>query len=1006
MRDDTVKSSRRRSIRISLYSMLVIPLVSLVVLWAFAAQSVAAQAIDQRHIDTANKIYGNAVQPMLITLAQERQESVVWIAAHGKLPRASMDAVRQKMDGTVVQMNRAARSGSFQNTLTPLMKQRLATLIDKLNRLNTIRGQVDSGAFDKLSAFNAYNDVLDSHFRFIYLLVAENGYQQAYHLTGMSRAMELAGREAALVGGVLVSGGRMSADERTAIAQLVFERRYLETSSLSEFNEANGAPYKAALGSAAARNFAAVENRILAVPSSSKLKLAPATWQGAVGGYLQQMDGALGKSRVTLAADAKKTSDDTLLRLALIGAVGLAALLLTALLMLRFGRRIVRDLRDLQGAAHDLADQRLPDVVTRLKRGDAVDVSVEAPPLVVGRSAEVGSVADAFSTVQRTAIEAAVGQADLRKAVSGVFQNLARRNQSLLHRQLSMLDTLERKAADPDDLADLFAIDHLTTRMRRHAEGLIILSGATPGRGWRRPVGILDALRGAIGEIEDYARVEVVSNAEEGIDGAAAADVVHLLAELIENAVTFSPPNTPVEVDAGMVGRGFVVEIQDRGLGVTPDKLAALNERLGREPEFDLSGGEQLGLLVVGTLAHRHGIRVVLEPNSYGGLKAIVLLPHSIVVSADRINQPEPPEGAPEDDSDAAPMPVGADAQMTSDPASYGTPGSAPFAPSGSAPHGTSGNAPQAPSGGAPYGNSGGAPSSGGVPLGAGADPQGSGPVAMPVGSASAFPHGPSVVGGASRASAGPSGIERGTDSAAPRMSGGGAHAAPSSDAHRTGGIGGWGDGSEAPHPPGAHTPDAHTSRAQAPGAHASGAHASGAHISDAHASDAHTSDAHTSGAQAPGAHASGAHASGAYISDAHSSGAHSSGAHASDAQASGAHGSGAHGSGAHGSGANASGANASDVHGSDVRGSGAHVGGMHAGMPRRVRRASLAPELRNAEGEQQPASSGASEGTGGRSPERARSVMGAMQSGWRRGRAEPPVPRRPERWNDGEVER
>lgn len=816
--------------------MLVIPLVSLVVLWAFAAQSVANQAIDQRHIDTANKIYGNAVQPMLITLAQERQESVVWIAAHGRQPRTAMDAVRQRMDGTIVQMNKAAKSGSFQNTLTPLMRQRLATLIDKLNRINTVRGQVDSGAFNKLAAFNAYNDVLDSHFRFIYLLVAENGYQQAYHLTGMSRAMELAGREAALVGGVLVSGGRMSTDERAAIAKLVYERRYLEESSLSEFNEANGAPYKEALGSPAVKNFVAVEDKVLSVPTKSRLKMNPATWQTGVGGYLQAMDGALSKSRVTLAADAKKTSDDTLLRLALIGGIGLAAILLTALLMLRFGRRIVRELRGLQTAAHDLADQRLPDVVTRLKRGDDVDVAVEAPSLTVGRSAEVESVAEAFSTVQRTAIEAAVGQANLRKAVNGVFQNLARRNQSLLHRQLSMLDTLERKAGDPDDLADLFAIDHLTTRMRRHAEGLIILAGATPGRSWRNPVGILDALRGAIGEIEDYARVEVVSDAEEGIDGAAVADVIHLLAELIENAVTFSPPNTPVEVDAGMVGRGFVVEIQDRGLGVSPDKLAALNERLSREPEFDLSGGEQLGLLVVGTLAHRNGIKVVLEPNSYGGLKTIVLLPHSIVVSADRIGRPDEPSEAP-----AAPAPAPAPAPAAPEQTSADTAGWVEVAPTGRLTPAT------------------------------------------------------------------------------------------------TGCIGGWGDGSEEHGTAGVGGPYA-------------GAHAA----PQSSAQEARPLGVHES--QPSGAHA---------------------------APQTGAGGSGAYPAGPSGD------------------------AGTHAGMPRRVRRASLAPQLRDAEPPEPAAAPQDDPGRDARSPERARSVMASMQSGWRRGRAEPAQrPEPPAGWNDDEVER
>ncbi|WP_433467925.1 sensor histidine kinase [Spirillospora sp. CA-128828] len=611
-------------------------MISLVTLWGFAAQSTASKAVNQRNLDTTNEIYGNAAQPMLVTLAQERQESVVWLSRDGLLPRTSMDAVRKKMDGTIVQMNKAVRSGKFQATLNDPMKRRLSTLMEKLNRINDLRGQVDSRAMTRLAAFNAYNDVLEAHFRYVNVLVAGDGLQQAFHLANMSRATELLGREAALVGGVLSAGGRMTAAEYTAVTKLVFERRYLETSSLSELKRATGAPYQQALSSSAVKSFTAVEDGILATRPGARLQTNPAAWKAAAAASIGEMDGALGKSRVILADDAKQVSDETLLRLALIGATGLFAIVLTAFLMLRFGRRISRDLRGLQGTAHALAEERLPDVVRRLSRGDKVDVATEAPPLEVGRTAEVFNVAAAFSSVQRTAVEAAVGQAELRTAVNQVFQNLARRNQSLLHRQLAMLDTLERKASDPDALADLFAIDHLTTRMRRHAEGLIILSGAAPGRGWRHPVGVLDVLRGAIGEIEDYARVDVVSTAEEGIVGPAVADVIHLLAELIENATVLSPPNTPVEIDAGLVGQGFVVEIQDRGLGMGPDKLAAFNEQLSRKPEFDLTNGEQLGLFVVGTLAHRHGIKVALEPNSYGGIKTIVLLPHSIVVSADR----------------------------------------------------------------------------------------------------------------------------------------------------------------------------------------------------------------------------------------------------------------------------------------------------------------------------------------------------------------------------------
>ncbi|MFG1857374.1 nitrate- and nitrite sensing domain-containing protein [Actinomadura geliboluensis] len=628
-------------------------MVSLVTLWVFAAQSTASKAVNQRDLDTTNEIYGGAAQPMLVTLAQERQESVTWLSRNHRLPRTPLDAVRAKMDGTIVQMNKAVDSEKFQATLTDAMKQRLSVLMDRLNGIGGLRSQVDSRALTRLEAFNAYNDVLEAHFQYVNVLVSGDGLQQSAHTAAMSRGIELRGREIALVGGVLADGRRMTAGEYAAVSRLVYERRFLESSNLAELHPAIAAPFKQALASPAERSFTAVEDGILATRPGAKLRISAADWKAVAGASIGQIDGALGKSRAQNAAEAKAASDETLLRLVLIGVIGLVAITLTALLMFRFSRRISRDLLGLQGAARTMAEERLPDVVRRLSRGHEVDVAAEAPPLEVGRTAEVFNVSSAFSSVQRTAVEAAVRQAELRAAVNQVFQNLARRNQSLLHRQLAMLDTLERKASDPDALADLFAIDHLTTRMRRHAEGLIILSGAAPGRGWRNPVGILDVLRGAIGEIEDYARVEVVSTAEEGIVGGAVADVIHLLAELIENATVLSPPNTPVEVDAGLVGQGFVVEIQDRGLGMKPDKLAAVNEQLRREPEFDLTHGDQLGLFVVGTLAHRRGIKVALEPNAYGGIKTVVLLPHSLVVSADQVGragteQADAPANAPD----------------------------------------------------------------------------------------------------------------------------------------------------------------------------------------------------------------------------------------------------------------------------------------------------------------------------------------------------------------------
>src|SRR5690606_44075 len=241
----------------------------------------------------------------------------------------------------------------------------------------------------------------------------------------------------------------------------------------------------------------------------------------------------------------------------------------------------------------------------------------------------------AFTSVQLTAIESAVQEAALRQGVNKVFLNLARRSQSLLQRQLGMLDTLEREVTDHEILEKLFGIDHLTTRMRRHAEGLIILSGAAPGRGWRDPVGLFDVTRAAVEEVEDYLRVDVSVPHGPALVGSAVTDIIHLLAELIENAAIFSPPHTRVQVRGAMVARGFALGIEDRGLGIAPEEVVRLNALLASAPEFDLADSDRLGLFVVAHLARRHNVRVSLRPSPYGGTSAIVLLPQDLVVTTE-----------------------------------------------------------------------------------------------------------------------------------------------------------------------------------------------------------------------------------------------------------------------------------------------------------------------------------------------------------------------------------
>jgi len=399
-------------------------------------------------------------------------------------------------------------------------------------------------------------------------------------------------------------------------------------------NPAYLAQFNAALAGSGTmqQDLASIEQAIVAGTPINRLPITLPQWQHLAGTLLQgDYNGGLAVANAILEAD-HRISHSAWVRVAVTGGIGLIGLLLTITVTILVARSIIRRLGGLERNALQLAEDQLPDVVGRLRRGENVDVNAEAPALRIGRD-EIGRVGQAFDLVRQTAIRAAVEEARLRQGLNDVFRSLARRSQSLLHRQLSLLDQMERRATDPEALDDLFRLDHLTTRMRRHAEGLVILAGAPPGRGWSSPVRMVDVMRGAIAEVEDYARVSVATRSQAALAGSAVADVIHLLAELIENATTLSPPYTSVRVSGETVANGFAIEVEDRGLGMSPTRLAELNDRLANPPEFNPSDSEQLGLFVVSQLAKRHGIRVTLKASPYGGTAAIVLIPRHLVVT-------------------------------------------------------------------------------------------------------------------------------------------------------------------------------------------------------------------------------------------------------------------------------------------------------------------------------------------------------------------------------------
>ena len=327
---------------------------------------------------------------------------------------------------------------------------------------------------------------------------------------------------------------------------------------------------------------------------------------------------------------------------AVIGGTGVAAATIAVVLLCLFAGRLTREVNGLAAAARRLAGEQLRQELAALRGGQsAADAAAtQRSPQRPAQSsvAQLAEVADAIASVHSSAVAAATAEAALRAGFSEILISLGKRNQSLLHRQLRIIDTLEQQAASPAALADLFTLDHLTTRMRRHAESLTILSGAAPGRTWNGPVPVIDVMRAAAAEVEDYTRVTVVSESDEAVAASAVTDVIHLLAELIENATLFSPSSTRVEVRAERVANGFAVEVEDRGLGIPPDQLRELNAQLATPPDFDSADADRLGLFVVGRLAVRHGVHVSLAPSPYRGTKAVVVLPEGVMIA---VSQPD-----------------------------------------------------------------------------------------------------------------------------------------------------------------------------------------------------------------------------------------------------------------------------------------------------------------------------------------------------------------------------
>ncbi|MFI6738156.1 nitrate- and nitrite sensing domain-containing protein [Nonomuraea sp. NPDC050451] len=314
------------------------------------------------------------------------------------------------------------------------------------------------------------------------------------------------------------------------------------------------------------------------------------------------------------------------------GLILLLLIVVTAIISL-IARSLIRPLRKLRGEALDIAGHRLPETVQQLRdSGDGAAGPVI--PIGVDTHDEIGEVARAFDEVHREAVRLAGEEARLRSNVNAMFVNLSRRSQTLVERQITLIDGLEQGEQDEQRLGNLFKLDHLATRMRRNSENLLVLAGQDPPRRWSQPVKLVDVARASLSEVENYERVVLQVPDGVSVAGQAVNDVIHLLAELVENALSFSPRETRVTVSGSRIdGGGVMLSITDAGIGMTQEELVQANDRLTDAPSVDVSVSRRMGLFVVARLAHRHGIRVQLRPHSSGGLTAMVLIPENMLGS-------------------------------------------------------------------------------------------------------------------------------------------------------------------------------------------------------------------------------------------------------------------------------------------------------------------------------------------------------------------------------------
>lgn len=688
------RGRRFRSIRQRVVRVALVPSIGLIVLWLIGAGYLGYEGFYFNADASATDHVAIPGIDGFASLQKERQLSMAELADHNS--RGTLAQQRRISDQKLTAMQNAAKS-EVAFTLAPQsIKSRYATLVRYIQQLPTIRDEVDKGSTTPQKVYAFYNKVLtaatamfDSQSRGA---PAAESVQVALTSTDIFRASDVMSRAGSQAASAFTSG-KFSSQDYLAFADLV-GAYHAELASV----QANLQP-----GAQAALRKVMQSNTWTGLTAAEDALLSQGAWTHGVPQGLPvdkkswfQLTSAVSNQLINV-TKLQANEMDVLLRnaanaqvaYAVAGTLLAAAVVAFAIFWalrqsnVLVGRTLVPRIRQLGTEANTVVRVHLPGILRRLAEGEQVDARSALPQLsYVGteddpeRAAEQGEdeidrVAQVLNEAMVVAVEAAIRESEARAGAQKVFLGIAYRNQKPLQQVLTQLDAWEQTEQDADRLDQWFKIHYLITQVRGVTESLIILGGGQPGRKWRSPVLLRDVLRSAISQANQYPRIRLEMAPEAHLSGGAVAGTIHLVTQLLNNAVEFSSPESPVKVRSLRVDTGVVIEVEDQGVGMRPEERDRINKMLREAPDFSvtaLKDGSQLGFWVVAHLARRLNIRVELRDSPYGGVLAIALLPSSLLAGDRSIEAPPRPQAIPQREQPVPEAPRANDDQTLSVP--------------------------------------------------------------------------------------------------------------------------------------------------------------------------------------------------------------------------------------------------------------------------------------------------------------------------------------------------